>query len=66
MTSNPSTAPILFDRLLLLKRLERARKQGAVTFLFDRVAEDTGDRLQAVMRKFSDVADVWSPAKLLP
>ncbi len=66
MTSNPSTAPILFDRLLLLKRLERARKQGAVTFLFDRVAEDIGDRLQAVMRKFSDVADVWSPGELLP
>src|SRR5258705_1059942 len=66
MASNPSTAPILFDRVLLLKRQERARKQGAVTFLFDRVAEDIGDRLQAVMRKFSDVADVWSPGELLP
>jgi SAM-dependent methyltransferase len=65
MASNPSTAPILFDRVLLLMRQERARKQGAVKFLFDRVAEDTGDRLQAVTRKFSDVADVWSPGELL-
>jgi SAM-dependent methyltransferase len=66
MASNPSSAPILFDRVLLLRRQERARKQGPVTFLFDRAAEDVGDRLQVVTRKFADVADVWSPAKLLP
>src|SRR5258705_2500567 len=66
MASNPGSAPILFDRVLLLRRQERARKQGAVTFLFDRAAEDVGDRLQAATRKFADVADVWSPAKLLP
>jgi hypothetical protein len=58
MASNPSSAPILFDRVLLLRRQERARKQGPVTFLFDRAAEDVGDRLQVVTRKFADVADV--------
>jgi SAM-dependent methyltransferase len=60
-----SAAPALFDRALLQQRQERARKAGPVTFLFDRVAEDLGDRLQAVMRDFADVADVWTPSELL-
>jgi len=63
--ANPSTAPILFDRALLRARQERAQKQGPVTFLLDRVAEDIGDRLLAVTRKFADVADIWSPGELL-
>jgi SAM-dependent methyltransferase len=62
---NPNTAPILFDRALLRARQERARKEGEVTFLIDRVAEDFGDRLQAVTRQFADVADIWSPADVL-
>jgi SAM-dependent methyltransferase len=62
---NPNTAPILFDRALLRARQERARKEGEVTFLLDRVAEDFGDRLQAVTRSFADVADVWSPRDVL-
>ena len=64
MAPNPS-APILFDRALLARRQDRARKLGPVTFLLDRVAEDMADRLQAVMRKFEDVADVWSPGDAL-
>ena len=58
------TAPILFDRALLKARQERVRKSGPVTFLLDRVAEDFGDRLQAVMREFADVADIWTPGGL--
>ena len=58
------TAPILFDRALLKARQERVRKSRPVTFLLDRVAEDFGDRLQAVMREFADVADIWTPGGL--
>jgi SAM-dependent methyltransferase len=65
MASKPNTAPILFDRALLRARQARALKQGPVTFLLDRVAEDIGDRLLAVTRKFADVADIWSPGELL-
>jgi SAM-dependent methyltransferase len=65
MASNPTTAPILFDRALLCARQARAFKQGPATFLLDRVAEDFGDRLQAVTRQFTDVADIWSAGELL-
>jgi SAM-dependent methyltransferase len=65
MASNPSTAPMLFDRALLRARLNRARRGGPVTFLLDRVAEDMEERLQAVTRNFSDVADIWTPDELL-
>jgi SAM-dependent methyltransferase len=64
MAPNPS-APILFDRALLQRRQDRARKLGPATFLLDRVTEDMADRLQAVMRKFDEVADIWSPADAL-
>jgi len=59
-----STAPLLFDRVLLKRRQERARQLGPVTFLLDRVVEDFGDRLQAVMRNFAEVADIWTPGGL--
>jgi SAM-dependent methyltransferase len=65
MAPNPTTAPILFDRALLRARQDRARRIEPATFLFDRVAEDMDERLHAVLRDFSDVADVWSPGELL-
>ncbi len=58
-------APILFDRALLRRRQKRAEKLGAATFLFDRVAEDMEERLLAVLREFSDVADIWTPGEVL-
>ena len=58
------TAPILFDRALLKQRQERARRLGPASFLLDRVAEDFGDRLQAVIRDFAEIADVWTPGGL--
>ena len=61
MAPNPQTPPVLFDRALLARRQRRARAQGAVTFLLDRVDEDMADRLAAVKRDFRDVADVWTP-----
>jgi SAM-dependent methyltransferase len=65
MASNPTTAPILFDRALLRARMDRARRGGPVTFLLDRLREDFEERLQAVMRNFADVTDVWTPGELL-
>jgi SAM-dependent methyltransferase len=65
MASNPTAAPILFDRALLLQRQRRARKLGPASFLLDRVAEEMEERLHAVLREFSEVADVWTPATVL-
>jgi SAM-dependent methyltransferase len=63
--ATPHRAPILFDRALLRARQARARKQGEVTFLLDRVAEDMADRISAVKRDFADVADIWTPGEVL-
>ena len=60
MTSS-NAAPILFDRDLLHARQLRALKSGPATFLLDRTAEDMAERLHAVLRKFSNVAALWTP-----
>ena len=65
MVSNPTAAPILFDRALLRARIDRARRGGPVTFLLDRAREDLEERLQAVTRSFSDVAEIATPDELL-
>jgi SAM-dependent methyltransferase len=65
MVSNPTAAPVLFDRALLRARQDRARRGEVATFLLDRVTEDMEDRLQAVMRNFSDAAEIWTPGELL-
>lgn len=65
MASNPTAAPRLFDRALLRARMDRARRAGPVTFLLDRVVEDMADRLQAVTRGFSCVAEIGSSGELL-
>jgi SAM-dependent methyltransferase len=58
MATNPDAAPLLFDRPLLRARWKRAERQGAATFLMDRVAEDMAERLQAVLREFAVAADI--------
>ncbi|MBR1227064.1 MULTISPECIES: methyltransferase domain-containing protein [unclassified Bradyrhizobium] len=65
MAPNPTAAPILFDRALLRARQDRARRLGPATFLLDRVTEDMEERLAAVTRDFSDVAEIWTPVELL-
>jgi SAM-dependent methyltransferase len=65
MAENPNHAPVLFDRALLLARQRRARRLGAAEFLLDRVAEDIEERLHAVLRNFSNAADIWTPGDLL-
>ena len=59
MTS--ATPPKVFDSVLLKKRQARAAKAGAETFLLDRVVEDLGERLHAVVRVFQSAADLGSP-----
>jgi SAM-dependent methyltransferase len=61
MAPNPTTAPVLFDRALLRRRLRRARRGVPATFLLDRVAEDMAERLHAVLREFKDAADIGTP-----
>ncbi len=51
----------LFDRSLLEARRRRARRLGPATFLLDRAAEDFGDRLAAVLRRFDRAADLGTP-----
>ncbi|WP_426612953.1 methyltransferase domain-containing protein [Bradyrhizobium sp. McL0616] len=63
MATNQQTPPALFDRALLHARQQRARAQGEVTFLLDRVTEDMSDRLAAVMREFGAAADLWTPGE---
>jgi SAM-dependent methyltransferase len=63
MAQSPPAAPFLFDRALLRKRQDRARKLGPATFLLDRVAEDVAERLAAVTRSFADVAELWTPGE---
>jgi SAM-dependent methyltransferase len=64
MASNPTAAPVLFDRALLRVRQNRARRGEPVTFLLDRVAEDMDERLHAVVREFADAADIWTPGEI--
>jgi SAM-dependent methyltransferase len=63
MVQIPPAAPRLFDRALLQQRLARAQRLGPVTFLRDRVAEDMEERLAAVNRSFTDVAELWTPGE---
>jgi SAM-dependent methyltransferase len=63
MAPNPPAAPILFDRALLRTRQDRARHLGPAGFLLDRVSEDMEERLHAVLRNFSDVAEIWTPGE---
>lgn len=65
MAKPANAAPVLFDRALLSARQARARRQGEVTFLLDRVAEDMADRIAAVTREFADAADIWTPGEVL-
>ncbi len=57
--------PPIFDRTLQRQRLLRAQAAGAADFLLQRVSEDLCDRLTAVMRRFSHIADVGTPSPLL-
>jgi SAM-dependent methyltransferase len=56
-----SSGPTIFDRQLLRARQQRARALGAETFLIDRVADELGERLSAVLRQFERAVDLGTP-----
>src|SRR5437762_1947426 len=58
---NMPQSPIVFDRALLRRRLQRARALGPETFLVDRVAADLAERLGAVLRRFDMAVDLGTP-----
>lgn len=58
-------SPLIFDRDLLRRRRKRALRQGPVTFLLDRVADDFVERLSVVKRSFDIVADLGTPTAVL-
>jgi SAM-dependent methyltransferase len=51
-------SPVIFDRTLLRGRARRAAALGPSTFLLERVAEDFGDRLATVLRRFDLALDL--------
>ena len=61
----PPTPPRIFDRALINRRLDRAWTRpgrGAQTdFLLARAAQDLGERLSLVKRRFAVAADFGSP-----
>jgi SAM-dependent methyltransferase len=57
-----SAGPLIFDRMLLRARRRRAWTLGPATFLLDRVAEDLGERLSAVLRQFDLALDLGAPS----
>ena len=64
-SSMTSVPPILFDAAALRLRRARAQRLGPATFLLDRVMEDMTERLSAVLREFSRVADIGIPGHAL-
>jgi len=54
-------SPLIFDRMLLRARQRRAAALGLESFLIDRVAEDLGERLATVLRRFDLALDLGSP-----
>ena len=54
-------SPAIFDRTLLRGRARRAAALGPSTFLLERVAEDFGDRLATVLRRFDLALVLGSP-----
>ena len=60
-----NAVPRLIDRAALRARLARAERLGPASFLLERVAEDFGDRLTAVLRTFANAADIGTPGAQL-
>lgn len=55
------SAPLVFDRPLVRRRLARALRAGYAGFLLDRAVEDLEERLATVLRPFRLALDVGTP-----
>ncbi|MGO9007369.1 MAG: methyltransferase domain-containing protein [Beijerinckiaceae bacterium] len=61
-----SSSPVLlFDRALQRRRLARALAAAPVAFLLDHAGEELSQRLTAVNRTFSTIADIGTPGPQL-
>jgi SAM-dependent methyltransferase len=58
-------APLVFDRFLVRRRLERAVRSGYADFLLRRAIDDLDDRLGTVLRRFPLALDVGTPTAAL-
>ena len=56
---------LIFDRALQRQRRARALLRGPADFLLARASDEILERLQAVMRPFSSIADIGTPLPLL-
>jgi SAM-dependent methyltransferase len=62
-----STPPLLFDRALRRRRLDRSAQSFAgADFLHRRAAEDAGDRLAAILRRFPVAVELGAAPGLMP
>jgi SAM-dependent methyltransferase len=52
---------LIFDRALQRRRLGRALAAGPVDFLLERAGDEICDRLAAVKRRFTAIADIGTP-----
>jgi SAM-dependent methyltransferase len=59
------SAPLVFDRALVRRRLARAMRRGYADFLLRRAIEDLDERLGTVLRRFPLAADIATPTPLL-
>src|SRR5215212_9750191 len=57
------SAPLVFDRPLVRRRLARALKAGYADFLLARAGEDLAERLAPVLRSFALALDVGTPTR---
>jgi hypothetical protein len=55
------SAPFVFDRPLVRRRLARALKSGYADFLLRRAIDDLEERLGSVLRPFPLAVDVGTP-----
>lgn len=55
------SAPLVFDRPFVRRRLQRAIKQGYADFLLARATEDLEERLATVLRTFPLALDIGTP-----
>jgi SAM-dependent methyltransferase len=57
------SSPVVFDRALVRRRLQRAMREGYADFLLLRLVEDLEERLSTVARPFPLILDVGTPTR---
>ena len=63
--TNPPSPPDIFEAALIRRRLRRARQSGDESFLIPTVIDEFAERLAAVTRNFTRIADIGTPSDTL-